>query len=154
MDKNNEKKGTLKIIGTLCFILICGFFVVTLVLNSTIKELDESRNTYLDTRENAKEWVSQEIINYLSSVDKTFWEKNKDSNNLDDYARNQIYGSNFEEFNLPGVSQYMILDTQYTLGDEGYKVYVKTILNINDTKRETVFIATVRENKITNLVVY
>mgnify|MGYP001023517809 CR=1 FL=1 len=154
MDIKNKKRGTLTIIGTLCFILICGFIVVTVVLNNNIIELDNSRNTYLDTRERAKEWVSQEVINYLNSIDKTSWEHFRESSYLDEYARNQIYGNNFEEFTLPGVSQYMILDTQYTIGEEDYKVYVKTILNINDSKRETVFIATIRENKITNMVVY
>lgn len=154
MDIKKRNKGTLNILVTLCFILICGFFIVSIGLNNNIKKLDESRNTYFDMREKSKEWIPHEIINYLSVVDETTWNKYKNSNNLDEYARLQIYGNKYSEFKLSNVSQYMILDTQYTIGSEDYKVYINMILNLNGIKRHTVFIATIKDNKITNLVVY
>lgn len=155
MDIKSNKKGTFSVIGGLSFIFICGFLIFTLVLNNDIKTLDSQRNTYLDGRERAREWVTQEIINYISVVNEETWKIYKSSSNLDEYARNQLYGSNFSSFELPGISQYMVLDSQYTLGEENYEMYINMILNFDGENRETVFLVSIdSNNQITNVVVY
>lgn len=100
--------------------IVLGLTVFSVVSSSTIKEVEATRLTMLDSKEVSKLAIVESVRYLLMVKDEKSYAIAKDNCNFTKEYKNEIYGSSFngsKYFYADGVS---MIDAQYSLDGEKY----------------------------------
>jgi hypothetical protein len=145
----------LKIFSILSITIILIVVITTIIINASIKNVIESRDTRLDTYEATKMWVIEDIRSYLLIRDKNSYIQSKQNMHMGSEVKSEIFGSEFEASNHQGYTNVSFLDAQYTLEKSGKVIYylLADVTKGEETKQLN-FMVFVSNNTIYDIVAY
>lgn len=145
----------LKVFIVISLTLSVGLFIYTLIVNSGIRDIENSRDTSLHVLEATKLWVVEDIRDYLLIRDKETYDMAKSFVHMSSELKKELFGNSFEGFRLTDIQSVSFVDAQYSLdSEEDIKIYLLVNVERPEGVSQLNFVVSVKDNTIYDLLAY
>lgn len=145
----------MKVITGVSIFSLLILFVTTLIVNSNIKGVEESRDKRLDMYELTKQWVIQDIRDYILIQDEEGYKETKGKVHMTRELKDELFGNAFNYSKHGGYTSISFIDSQYTLEKDGkFIVYLLANVTKDNQTKEMNFLVFIHNNSIYDIVAY